>query len=213
MFYHLNSKVFFDEFLVHESDNDILKAQYVIVSHRIRLRDRNDNMISGTNLLFPNPNVLSVLTDEELEEKYYNQLMGCKPFIATLIKGSIEKKYNIIFLCSKKEDRIGYLEMFSNFVYMEFGYPCYEYSKYRSGASYLLKYNKDKILKKCNKILQETRKNYENKEIANGQIGNIMKEYKDMSKKELKKNLVKRGLYTDGMSKKEMLDTIELFIK
>lgn len=213
MFYHLNSKVFFDEFLVHESDNDILKAQYVVVSHRIRLRERDDNMINGTSLLFPASDVCSTLTDDDFREKYYNQLMGCKPFIATLIKGSIEEKYNIIFMCSKKEDRMKYLELFANFVYMEFGYPCYEYSKYRSGASYLLKYNKEKILKKCNKILRETKKNYEDKELSNGQIGTVMKSYKDMNKKDLKKNLVKRGLYTDGMSKKEMLETIELFIK
>ena len=40
----------------------------------------------------------------------------------------------------------------------------------------------------------------------------ILKEYKKMSKKELKKILKKRNLYTDGMDKSEMIDTLEVFM-
>ena len=49
MMFHMTSKVFQDIFLTNEKDQDILDAQYVLVSSRIRRRNANvENIISAT---------------------------------------------------------------------------------------------------------------------------------------------------------------------
>lgn len=213
MMFHMNSKVFQDNFLTNEKDQDILNAQYVLVSNRIRKRKEHDNIISAYSILFPNASTCSAITDDEFEERYYEQLNNSLAFISTLIKGSIEEKYNIIFLCTKKESKLKYLDLFSDFVYLEFGYPVYEYKKYASGASPLRKYDKDKVIKKCNKILNEVKKNSYNNDVKTEKgRERIMKNYKSMKKKDLMKELKKRDLYIEDMSKSEMLDMLEVFL-
>ena len=200
-------------FLKNERDEDILNMQYVICSLRIRKRKEYDNIISAQSILFPNPDVCSALTDEDMRERYFHQLMTAKAFIATLIKASIEEKYNIVFLCTKNEGKMKFLRYLSEFVYLEFGYPIYEYKRYAEGSIALIKYKKDKVLKKCNKILDETKKKqYINDLQTESGRKRIMKNYKKMKKSELKKNLKKRNLYAKGMSKEEMLDMLEAFL-
>ena len=110
MMFWMNSKVFQDVFLVNENDQDILNAQYVLVSTRIRKRESRKNIISANAILFPDADVCCTLTDEDFRERYFNQCHKNKPFIATLIKGSIEENYNIIFMCTKKESKMKYLK-------------------------------------------------------------------------------------------------------
>ena len=209
----LTSKVFQKNFLQNEKDSDILDAQYVIVSTRIRKREEQDNIISAQSILYPNATVCSALTDEDLRERYLNQLMGCKPFIATLIKGSIEEKYNIVFICSHKERKLKYLEYLADFIYMEFGYPLYEYKLYSDGAIRLIKYKKDKVLKKCNKILDKAKNDHYMKEIKTKEgRKRVVKDFKKMKKSELISILDKKNLYVDGMSKGEMVEMLELFL-
>lgn len=96
---------------------------------------------------------------------------------------------------------------------MEFGYPVYEYKEYSSGKYELIPYEKEKILKKCNKILEKSKREQKERllQSENGRKA-LMKDYKKMSKKELKKILKKRGLYTDEMSKSDMVETLSLFM-
>ena len=214
MMFHMTSKVFQDIFLTNEKDQDILDAQYVLVSSRIRRRNANvENIISAYSMLFPSPNVCSALDDETLKEEYYDQLAGAKTFIATLIKGSIEEGYNIIFICTKKEGKIKFLDYLANYIYMEFGYPVYEYKKYASGALPLRKYDKEKVIKKCNKLLKRAKEeNYKNQlQTVNGRK-QISKSIKKMKKKELIKELDKKGLYVEGMDKTEMIEMLRTFL-
>ena len=209
----LTSKVFQNVFLKEEKDSDILKAQYVIVSTRIRKREEQDNIISAQSILYPNASVCSALTDDDLRERYLNQLMGCKPFLATLIKGSIEEKYNIVFICTHKERKLKYLQYLSEFIYIEFGFPLYEYKSYADGSIRLIKYNKDKVLKKCNKILEKAKNDHYMKEIKTKEgRKRVVKDFKKMKKSELIDILEKKNLYIDGMSKSEMVEMIELFL-
>lgn len=212
--FHMTSKVFQDNFLTNENDQDILDAQYVLVSSRIRRRDtKSENIISAYTMLFPAPNVCATLTTRDFKDAYYEQLSGVLPFLATLIKGSIEEGYNIIFICTKKEGKIKFLDYLSDFVYIEFEYPIYEYKKYASGALPLRKYNKKDVLKKCNKILNNAKKENYKKELTTEKgRERIMKQYKKMSKKELKEELEKRDLYMEGMDKSDMLDMLETFL-
>lgn len=209
----MTSKVFRDIFLMNENDRDILKAQYVTVSSRIVYKERRKNIINGRNLLFPDPNVCMGIDDEEIRERYMNQLANVRPFLSTIIKGSIEEKYNIIFICTKSENKLHYLQYLSEFIYMDFGYPCYEYSKYASGASQLIKYKKDKVLKICNANLEKAKKKHQESQMTTDEgRKEIMKDYKKMKKKELRKILEARNLYSENMDKKDMLEMIELFM-
>ena len=135
MMFYMTSKVFRDEFLVNERDNDILDAQYVIASTRIRRRDKSiKNIIIANAILYPDPDVCSSYSTEEFKEKYFDQLDKSKYFLATLIKGSIEEGYNIIFICSKNEGKMKFLKYLSQFIYCEFDYPVYDYSTYANGS-------------------------------------------------------------------------------
>lgn len=214
MMFWMDSKVFQNIFLDNERDQDILKAQYVLISTRIRKREAKiENIITANSILFPDAHVCSSLTDDDFKERYLNQCSKNNPFIATLIKGSIEENYNIIFLCTKKENKMKYLQFLSNYIYLEFDYPVYEYKLYASGAIKLISYNKNKILKKCNKILKEAKDiNYQKEIRTTDGRKRIIKDFKNMKKSDLKKNLKKRNLYKEGMSKKDMIEMIETFM-
>jgi len=154
MLYYMNSKTFNKVFLNHESDKDILNCQYVLISYRIRSGNNRSNVVTY-NSLYPQSNIM--LADNEIifRELYYDQLRSLKSIISVLIKGSIDKKYNIIFMCSKNEDKVGYLKILADFIYEEFGYPVYNYSDYIECRCELIDYDKDKVLRKCKKYLKK----------------------------------------------------------
>lgn len=213
MLYWMNSKTFKDEFLQLESYKDILNSQYVLVSTRIRSGGKYQNVISANNIIYPNPSVFIAMDDDIFRERYLEQLESCKPFLATLIKGSIEEDFNIIFMCSKKENKINYLQILADFVFLEFGYPMYEYRLYCIGACKLYKYDKYKILKKCNKILDKAKiHEIEKASRKASHIEEIEKRLKELSKDELKKELKSRSLYKKGMSKSDMIEMLSAFI-
>ena len=62
----MTSKDFQNVFLENERDKDILKAQYVICSLRIRKREELENVISAQSALFPGPDVCSALTNKDM---------------------------------------------------------------------------------------------------------------------------------------------------
>lgn len=215
MMFYMTSKVFQDVFLTNETDKDILEAQYVLSTSKIRKRSMKKwpNIISAYNILFPDVHVCMANTDEDVRSRYFEQLSENEGFLATLIKGSIKDELNIIFLTTHQERKLKYMKFLSEYVYIEFGYPVYEYSKYASGASPLLKYDKKKVMKKCDFILKKAKEeNLLN--MVNSETGrmNIMDEYKMMPKKKLIKILKKRDLYIDGMDKDDMLETLETFL-
>ena len=67
MIFWMNSKVFQNDFLTNEEDDDILKAQYVIASARIRINrdEKVENIISAKAMLFPDAYVCSGVTDDD----------------------------------------------------------------------------------------------------------------------------------------------------
>ena len=213
MLFWMTSKTFRDVFVINEEDNDILETQYVVVSTRIIPKGKNENIINARNLLFPDPNVAMALDDDEFRYRYIKQLESQNAFFATLIRGSIDEKYNIVFICTKSENKMKYLKYLSEYIYMTFGYPCYEYKNYANGATPLIKYNKDKVLNICDKSLVKAQENdRKNKLKTKAGRKEIMKDYKHLNKKYLKEILVERNLYSPNMSKKDMLEMIEVFM-
>ena len=214
MMFWMNSKTFQDDFLSHERDKDILNAQYVLVSTRIRKGDgKYKNIIAASTTLYPNNSALMKLTEDDIRSEYFEQLDENRGLLATLILGSIEKKYNIIFLCTKNESKLKYLKYLSEYVFMEFDYLIYDYKKYSYNKIGIIEIDKNKIIQKCNKILKQLKKE-RSKELESTKSGRmkLAQEFKSLSKKEMKKELMKRDLYIDDMSKKEMVEMFELFI-
>lgn len=155
MLYYMDSKVFNKVFLNNESDKDILDCQYVLISYRIRSGNSRKNVVCY-NSLYPDSNILAMSENmDSFRELYYDQIKKFKSIIAILIKGSIEEKYNIIFMCSKKENKIGYLKILSDYIYETFGYPVYDYLDYVECRCEMLDFDKEKVLKKCKKYIKK----------------------------------------------------------
>ena len=214
MMYWMDSKVFQNEFLTNERDDDILEAQYVIISTRIRKKNRKwENIINAQSMLYPDTFVYSSLDEETIMDRYYSQCGKAVAFLATLIKGSIEEGFNIIFISTKKELKVfNYLSLLSTFIWLEFKYPVYNYSTYINGEE-LKDWDPQAVLKKCNKVLKKAKnKRYQDNLQSDQGKKEIMKEMKELKKKELKKILEKKGLYKEGMDKEDMLDLIEVFL-
>lgn len=214
MMFVMNSKTFQNDFLTNEPDKDILKAQYVLVSTRIRKCDNDyDNIISARNYLYPDGDVMYRITDDDIRDAYFNQLDNNKPLLATLVLGCIDEGFNVIFMCSKSEDKLHYLRYLAQYIYYTFDYPVYEYGDYSHNRIKLLNYNEKKVKKKCKKILEKAKKREREKNMRTEKGRNQIKnEFKELSKKEMIKELDKRDLYIDGMSKSEMVEMYELFV-
>ena len=86
----MDSKTFQNEFLVNETDKDILNAQYILVSTNIRKRTQAKNIITGYRYFYPNNAVFMCTNEDQMKDEYFNQLDASLPFIATLILGAIE---------------------------------------------------------------------------------------------------------------------------
>ena len=198
MLWYMNSKDL-ELFLNNETDDDILDAQYVIVSNRIRRVGTAHKNIVQAGVLFPNPSVCTSMDTEDFERLYIKQIDENITLIALLIKTSIVKNYNIIFLCTKKEDKLGhYLEVLSRYVYNEFDFPMYNYRDLAEGRIKVLDYDESRVYKKCDKIIKSAK----NKDIAN-KI-NDERKLSSGDKKALKKFLKNEGLYKKGMTVHEM---------
>ena len=89
----------------------------------------------------------------------------------------------------------------------------YNYKIYQSGKYELIKYNKEKVLKKCNKVLKEAKRNYIERILnENTADSHYKKKYlKRADKSDLKRYLKEHHLYRKDMNKKEMIETIILF--
>lgn len=184
MLYYMSSKVFNKLFLNHESDKDILNCQYVLVSYRIRAGGGRNNVVAY-NGFYPVSEVLMMDKDSDRCKKaYYEQLDGLKNIIAILIKGSIEKKFNIIFMCSAKEYKMGYMQLIAEYIYDKFGYPVYNYSDYVNCKCELIDFDKDKILKKCNKLIKKDKI----KSMSDEQLEHMIKKHPHKIEKLLKKH-------------------------
>lgn len=208
MLFYMNSKVFRDNYLRYESDKTIHDAQYVLASTRIYKTREYKNIVKASSVLFPSSNVF-IGDSDGFRDRYFEQLEKNIVFIAYLIKDSIEKKHNIIFICTKKEDKSTYLKYLSEFIYIRFGYPCYEYDNYSKGVTPLIEYSSDEVLKAIRPYIKEGKKN---EKAYNMQSKEYRKKYiKKLKhrKSELIKEVKKLGYYSKKLTKDEMLEIVK----
>lgn len=215
MLFITHSSDFEKVFLNNEYDKIILETQFVIVSTRIRKRtNANQNIVVGTNALFPEMGYFCLERgSEEARMEYFKQLNANKPFLSSLVKGSIEKGFNIFFICSDNEwKESGHLQLLREYIMETFYYPVYNYKKYVNGCP-LYQYDEKYTLKICNSILKIVKRRSEEaaRRSEKGRYA-IMKKMKKKDKSKLIKRVKKIGLYRKGMGKDEMIDIIESFL-
>lgn len=217
--YIMNSKVFFERYLKEEDIKTLNKTQFVIVSSRIRVSNQQKKKYScivKASELFPSNSIITDFggSDDDYknssgyEEAYFDQIDDRKALLATLIQFAVENDQNVIFLCTHNERKYYYLPLLKKYIAEVFEYPVYDYKKFIDKKEKKIKYDKKDVLKICKKIQSKAKKEHLEKQLSTEKG---VKDYlKSLSKDELKKELKKRDLYTKGMSKSEMIDTIEV---
>lgn len=209
---YMNSKTFQDMFIVEEKKKRILEAQYVLVSTRIRKHSHEyQNILVAVQTLYPNSDTMNKLYYNEQKRTYFKQLDDNIELLSIIVKTSIKENFDIVFICSKNEWKLKYMKWLAEYIMEKFGCPVYNYKKLKEGNEKLVEFNEKKVLKKAEKAISE---NFEDKieklsKTKNGRK-KIMEKYKSLDKKQLKKIAKKEGLYKDGMSKRDILDVLEV---
>lgn len=221
MMFYMDSRVFAELYLDNESDKDILRAQYVVISYRIRRRssetvgekERWPNISIQAKLLMPDRETMSAADSESFLMKYYDQLEEYRGYLAYLVNAVVrDPSINIIFLSSENESkRYRYLSVLAEYIYETFGYPCYNYKLYVYGCD-LISYDPKKVLQKTQRAITVSRKERQMEFMRQGNTKRLMEEYARMTKKDLKRMLQKEDLYEKAMTRKEMLEACRLFL-
>lgn len=212
--YYMNSKTFFKIFL-KEDPEKILKSQYVIVSESIKRGDSyKKQVIVATKFLYPTDDALASFglseSHYEFKERYRYQLNTYgQTLLATLVKSVLEENYTIILLCTKRDDRFGFMKMIAEWVEEYLSFPIYDYKAYKEGKEKMREYNPSTTLKLCNKVIENASKENKKKKMKSSRGRKEL--LSQMTKKEKKKMLKKMNLYTPSMTKKEIDEMLETF--
>lgn len=214
MIYYMDSKVFAEEYLDHEYDEDILKADYLVVSARIRRRRENGwkNVSIQTNMLFPSTELLYNTSVEEFKVRYYEQLDEYRGFLAYIVNQvARHPERNVIFLCSHGEDKhVGFLYVIAEYIRENFAFPVLNYQLYiYEGKDSDLRYSKKKVKRLTEAAIEEAKLQNIHRLLQSGRRSQVMDEFKRMRRSELKKLLKKEGLYERHMTRKDMVEACE----
>ena len=75
MLFVMHSEMFFDYFLNNEDYEVVKDSQFIVVSNSIRKRrSKEDNIICLNHMIYPNSEVLSRGTFDDMHEAYEEQL-------------------------------------------------------------------------------------------------------------------------------------------
>ena len=214
MMYFMDGKFFLKEY-IDEDPKKVLRTQFVIVSSTIRKGPKYSKSIINANaMLFPRDELIMDYDDykhnENYKAEYMDMLKEHKAFFATLIKYVLDSNYTIVFLCGHNEKKYYYLNLIQEFLDEEFGFHMYDYKKYKKGKEKVVKINYALVNAICNKILKKSKKKAKAKAF-NGDDVSKHRYIDSLSTKQIKKELKKRLLYTEDMSRKEMIEMLELF--
>ena len=220
MLFYIDSKTFLNLYLENEEDWRILDSYYIIVSMRVRVHPGNriGTIDNATNLLMPSKESLFQDTRKDYKEQYLHQLKTtANDYLARLVKESIKKNYNILFICSKSEmgkksiqgNGYGYLHYLATYIMETFRYPVYDYKKFAKKKTPLIEYDPEESLALCEKVLKEEKKKRRHRQETTTQG---LREYRSrlegMSRKKLAKKLEKRNIFVTDESKKEMIELL-----
>lgn len=219
--WYMNGNTFQKMMIPNEKPESVLNAKYVMVSSRIRTsktKEFRKQIINANMSLFPEHQILAdlgALDGEWFENEYRKQLRAHRGFLANLVNNAVKNNVTFIFICSKSEWKVGsgrnnYMQIIADYVYEEFGYPMWDYKKYKLGKEKPVSYNKDEVIHRCKKIIKDDRINYLNKKMKTRKGRQEL--LKELSDKEMKQLLKSVDLYTKGMGRKEMKHLLKDYV-
>lgn len=216
MIYTMNTKTFMKVFS-KEDPKKIEKTQFVIISKRIR-KNYDEKSVILCRDLFP-PDILLAdyrigLDPDFFEKEYKKYLDKHKLTLAVIIKGVIEERIPVIFLCTYKEWGLKYMKVLSKYVKEEFGYPLVDYKKYKlkKEVPTMRELNLEACIERCNEVIEsETkRKHKELMKTPSGRKELVV----NMSTEEMKKTLKKMNIYSAGLDRHTMKELLyEFFVR
>lgn len=202
MIYYMDSRVFLREYLNLEKNWKILDTYYVVASMRISrsVESRNEMIQSASTLFYPSAAVMMQMDKKSMEITYRKQLNSATRFLATVIKGSIKKNYDIVFIATRKETKnIPYLKWLADFIMDTFEYPVYSYHKLLVGKEQIIDFDADTVLQKCKEYGKKSKDQAE--------------EISTWSKKKLIKKLEEHEIYmSKECTKEELLEAYVEFV-
>lgn len=208
----MNTKTFATMFAKVEQPKKILKAQYVIVSSRIRKTGVDSNVVSMSKL-FPNPVLLSDyrldLDPSFFRTEYERQLDKQKHLLALLVSSAMDLGEPIIFLCTPKEWNMGYMKILAEYVGREFHYPVINYKKYKKHPWNVDPPDINLVSSLCESTIRKKQKDIRKKKLKTPEGRRDL--VNGMSKSEMIEELKKLNLYYKNLGKGEMRELLELF--
>lgn len=208
----MHTKTFATMFAKVEQPKKVLKAQYIIVSTRIRKSGTDGNVVSISNL-FPNPMILADyrldIDSSFLRRAYEKQLDDQKHLLAILVSTALDIGEPIIFLCTPKEWKLGFIQILSEYIEREFHYPVINYKKYKKHPWTVNPPDITLISNICESVIRK-RQNSVRKEKLKTKSGRLDL-VNNMSKDEMAAELKRMNLYYKDLSKSEMRELLELF--
>ena len=215
--WYMNGKTFQKKMMKNEDPDAILRAKYGLISSRITSAKRYPKKILIMKALFPNSTILADLgiADEKWSiREYKKQLKQNREILAIIIHNAIVKNRTFILLCSEIEWKVlgkpSFMEHLADFCMEEFGYPLYDYKKYKNGKIGKIDYDKKQVLKKCKKVIEEARVQRMQKDLKSPR--GRKRVLNEMTVDEMRKLLDNYDIYTSGMSRKEMRSLIKKYI-
>ncbi len=208
----MNTKTFVKIYAEVEEPKKILKAQYVIISSRIRKTGIDPNVISMSKL-FPNPVMMSDyrmdLDPGYFTTQYERQLDSQKHLLALLVSSALDLGEPIIFLCTPKEWKLGYMKIIASYIEREFQYNMIDYKKYKKHPWKMEPPDINHVVDLCTKAIREKQEETweEKMRTPEGRMDLV----KGMSKSEMANELKRLHLYYKDLRKSEMRELLELF--
>lgn len=202
MIYFMDTETLTESFTKDHDWNEILETNFVLVSNRIQYRKTDHIMYSS---LYDEKIIFAMYGSKEDYNIIRNSIEKSDKKVFELIEiisKSMIFNERFILLTTKSEMKTGYLKALSEIIEDMFEYPIIDYKKDRcksftyhpARVGKNIKYYEDNVLK----------------EFLSTSIGRE-KALEYMTKKEMKKILKKKGLYSKVMSKSDMKDMLKVF--
>lgn len=186
------------------------RTNYIIMSSCVRITKEHDNVLN-VSPLFMNAGLLkgvgfdiepdSITAKEQFKSYLLKNPKGLS-ILCALIECTLLEDEDSVIICSPKEMKYGYIQTFSEVVSQIFSFPILKYPNETS-------YNPEEVIRRLLYYRDAITKFV----ISKGTKSERTKLIAKMNKKELKKELKLRNLYSSTMSTGEMRDILSEFYR
>ena len=208
----MHTKTFDTMFAKVEQPKKVLRAQYIVVSTRIRKSGTDGNVITVSKL-FPNPVMLSDyrmdIDSSFFRREYEKQLDNQKHILAVLVATALDIGEPLIFICTPKEWKLGFLKIMAEYIEREFHYPVINYKKYKKHPWAVDPPDINLVFSTCESVIRKKQKAVRKEKMKTKKGRQELVD--EMSKDEMSAELKRMNLYHKDLTKSEMRELLELF--